>query len=93
LVGEYLDIAGTSKSDYTKRLRLRRLICRVCNLKLKNISDVSIEEDKPKVLAHNGYLRLFLDAVRKSSSFKLFDGLIFGAVVGVGALRVAKNGI
>ena len=30
---EYLDIAGTPKSDYTKRLRVRRLICRVCKLK------------------------------------------------------------
>jgi hypothetical protein len=33
--GEYLDIAGTSKSDYTKRLRVRRLICRVCKLKFR----------------------------------------------------------
>ena len=33
--GEYLDIVGTSKSDYTKRLRPRRLICRVCNLKFR----------------------------------------------------------
>jgi hypothetical protein len=33
--GEYLDIAGTSKSDYTKRLRARRLICRVCKLKFR----------------------------------------------------------
>jgi hypothetical protein len=50
--GEYLDIAGTPKSDYTKRLRVRRLICRVCKLKfrpvkkLKTISDVSIEENR-----------------------------------------------
>ena len=50
--GEYLDIAGTPKSDYTKRLRVRRLICRVCKLKfrpvkkLKTITDVSIEEKK-----------------------------------------------
>ena len=33
--GEYLDIAGTPKSDYTKRLRVRRLICRVCKLKFR----------------------------------------------------------
>jgi hypothetical protein len=31
--GEYLDIARTSKTDYTKRLRVRQLICRVCRLK------------------------------------------------------------
>ena len=33
--GEYLDIAGTPKTDYTKRLRVRRLICRVCKLKFR----------------------------------------------------------
>ena len=33
--GEYLDIAGTPKSNYTKRLRVRRLICRVCKLKFR----------------------------------------------------------
>ena len=33
--GEYLDIAGTPKSDYTKWLRVRRLICRVCKLKFR----------------------------------------------------------
>ena len=33
--GEYLDIAGTPKSDYTNRLRVRRLICRVCKLKFR----------------------------------------------------------
>lgn len=33
--GEYLDIAGTTKTDYTKRLRVRRLICRVCRLKFR----------------------------------------------------------
>jgi hypothetical protein len=33
--GEYLDIAGTPKSDYMKRLRVRRLICRVCKLKFR----------------------------------------------------------
>ena len=32
---EYLDLAGTPKSDYTKRLRVRRLICRVCKLKFR----------------------------------------------------------
>ena len=32
---EYLDIAGTSNGDYTKRLRVRRLICRVCKLKFR----------------------------------------------------------
>jgi hypothetical protein len=33
--GEYLDIVGTPKSDYTKNLRARRLICRVCNFKFR----------------------------------------------------------
>ncbi|MGC2599536.1 MAG: hypothetical protein WA395_15565 [Nitrososphaeraceae archaeon] len=33
--GEYLDIAGTTKTDYPKRLRVRRLICRVCRLKFR----------------------------------------------------------
>ena len=33
--GEYLDIAGTPKNDYTKSLRVRRLICRVCKLKFR----------------------------------------------------------
>ena len=33
--GEYLDIAETSKSDYAKRLRVRRLVCRVCKLKFR----------------------------------------------------------
>ena len=33
--GKYLDISGTPKSDYTKRLRVRRLICRVCKLKFR----------------------------------------------------------
>jgi hypothetical protein len=33
--GEYLDIPGTPKSDYAKRLRVRRLICRVCRLKFR----------------------------------------------------------
>ena len=33
--GEYLDIAGTPNGDYTKRLRVRRLICRVCKLKFR----------------------------------------------------------
>jgi hypothetical protein len=32
---EYLDIARTSKSDYAKRLRVRRLVCRVCRLKFR----------------------------------------------------------
>ena len=32
---EYLDIAGALKSDYTKRLRVRRLVCRVCKLKFR----------------------------------------------------------
>ena len=32
---EYLDIARTQKTDYMKRLRIRRLICRVCRLKFK----------------------------------------------------------
>ena len=32
---EYLDVEGTPKSDYTKRLRVRRLICRVCKLKFR----------------------------------------------------------
>lgn len=30
---EYLDTMTTPKYDYTKRLRTRRLICRVCGLK------------------------------------------------------------
>jgi len=33
--GEYLDIAETPKRYYTKRLRVRRLICRVCKLKFR----------------------------------------------------------
>ena len=33
--GEYLNIAGTPNGDYTKRLRPRRLICRVCKLKFR----------------------------------------------------------
>ena len=32
---EYVDTAGTPKSDYTKNLRTRRLICRVCNFKFR----------------------------------------------------------
>ena len=32
---EYLDIAGTPNGDYTKGLRVRRLICRVCKLKFR----------------------------------------------------------
>lgn len=33
--GEYLDIVGIPKTDYAKRLRVRRLICRVCKLKFR----------------------------------------------------------
>ena len=33
--GECLDIAETPKSDYAKRLRVRRLVCRVCKLKFR----------------------------------------------------------
>jgi hypothetical protein len=33
--GEYLDIAETPKSDCAKRLRVRRLVCRVCKLKFR----------------------------------------------------------
>ena len=33
--GEYLDIAGTPNGNYTMRLRVRRLICRVCKLKFR----------------------------------------------------------
>lgn len=33
--GEYLNIEKTPKTDYTKRLRVRRLICRVCRLKFR----------------------------------------------------------
>jgi hypothetical protein len=33
--GEYLGTVGTLKTDYTKRLRVRRLICRVCKLKFR----------------------------------------------------------
>jgi hypothetical protein len=37
--GEYLDIAGTPNGDYTKRLRARRLICRVCKLKFRTCQE------------------------------------------------------
>ena len=48
VTGEYLDIARTPKSDYLKRVRVRRLICRVCRLKFrtrltKRISSVNTE--------------------------------------------------
>ncbi len=33
--GEYLGSLRTPKSDFTKRLRARRLICRVCKLKFR----------------------------------------------------------
>ncbi|HZA70228.1 MAG TPA: hypothetical protein VE548_11065 [Nitrososphaeraceae archaeon] len=33
--GEYLNIMKPPKSDYTKNLRARRLICRVCNFKFR----------------------------------------------------------
>ena len=33
--GEYLDIVRTSKTNYTKTLRVRRLICRICGLKFR----------------------------------------------------------
>jgi hypothetical protein len=33
--GEFLEIAGTPNGDYTKKLRVRRLICRVCKLKFR----------------------------------------------------------
>ena len=33
--GEYLDIGGTPNGDYTTKLRVRRLICRVCKLKFR----------------------------------------------------------
>jgi hypothetical protein len=32
---EYLNIQGILQSDYAKRLRVRRLICRVCKLKFR----------------------------------------------------------
>lgn len=32
---EYLGAVGTSKIDYMKRLKVRRLICRVCKLKFR----------------------------------------------------------
>ena len=32
---EYLDINIIPKSEYVKRLRVRRLICRVCKLKFR----------------------------------------------------------
>ena len=32
---EYLNIQGIPQSDYAKRLRVRRLICRVCKLKFR----------------------------------------------------------
>jgi hypothetical protein len=37
--GEYMDIARTLKSDYAKRLKARRLICRVCKLKFRTRQD------------------------------------------------------
>ena len=33
--GEYLDIVKTPITGYTKRLRVRRLICRICRLKFR----------------------------------------------------------
>jgi len=33
--GEYLNIAKTPKTDYMKRLKVRRRICRVCKLKFR----------------------------------------------------------
>jgi hypothetical protein len=33
--GEYLNIVGTPNGYYKKRLRVRRLICRVCKLKFR----------------------------------------------------------
>lgn len=33
--GEYLDVTGSPKSDYTKNLRARRLICRICKFKFR----------------------------------------------------------
>lgn len=33
--GELLDTVRTSNSDYAKKLRVRRLICRVCKLKFR----------------------------------------------------------
>jgi hypothetical protein len=32
---EYLGAVGTSKIDYTRRVKVRRLICRVCKLKFR----------------------------------------------------------
>jgi hypothetical protein len=33
--GEYLDITRTLMNNYTKNLKARRLICRVCNFKFR----------------------------------------------------------
>jgi hypothetical protein len=33
--GEYMGIMGTPKSIYPKKLRVRRLICRVCKLEFR----------------------------------------------------------
>ena len=37
--GEYLNIAKSPKTDYTNRLKARRLICRVCRLKFRSRQD------------------------------------------------------
>ena len=51
--GEYLDIAGTPKSDYTKMLRVRRLICRVSKLKFRT---------RPETQAHIRREHLYLQS-------------------------------
>jgi hypothetical protein len=74
--GEYLDITRTPKSDYTKNLRVRRLICRVCNFKfkrgkkLKTISDVSTEDDKLKVIEnkYSGVIRSFISIILRTGT-------------------------
>jgi hypothetical protein len=40
--GEYQDIGGTPNGDYTKTVRVRRLICLVCKLKFRT-SNLKIE--------------------------------------------------
>lgn len=39
---EYLNITRTQKTDYMKRLRIRRLICRVCRLKFRTRQETQV---------------------------------------------------
>jgi len=57
--GEYLTIAKTSKTNYTKGPRVRRLICRVCRLKFRTRQETQahIRHEHRRVQA-NGYWKL-----------------------------------